>query len=118
MLEPATMRHCNNGILAIFFAGAALALVAQPAPTPKPAQASQTSQPQQSPSLTVDRDPVRSPDPEVVAPATGAGNVEKEGSGYILHTDVEEVVLNATVLEGTRLVPDLKADNFRFSKTV
>ena len=106
------MRLCNNGILAIFFAGAALTLVAQPAQTPKPAPASQTGQPQQAPSLTVDRDPVRSPDAEVVAPATGAGTVEKEGSGYILHTNVEEVVLNATVLEGTRLVPDLKADNF------
>jgi len=38
--------------------------------------------------------------------------MRKEGSGYVLHTDVEEVVLNATVLEGNRLVPDLKKDNF------
>lgn len=36
----------------------------------------------------------------------------KEGTGYILRANVDEVVLNATVLEGTRLVPDLKADNF------
>ena len=116
------MRLCNNGILAIFFAGATLTLVAQPAQTPqaaqqtpKPAETSQTSktgQPQQAPSLTVDRDPVRSPDPEVGAPTTGAGALEKQGTGYILHTNVDEVVLNATVLEGTRLVPDLKADSF------
>jgi VWFA-related protein len=61
--------------------------------------------------LTVDRDPVRSPDVE--PPNAGAGPLRKEGSGYVLHTDVEEVDLNATVLEGNRLVPDLKKDNFQ-----
>lgn len=63
----------------------------------------------QAPPLTVDRDPVRSPD------ASGASSetLRKEGKeGYVLHTDVEEVVLNATVLEGSRLVPDLKKENF------
>jgi len=114
------MRLCNNGIFAVLFAGAALTLVAQPAQTavaspqtPNPvqaSQASQTGQQQQAPSLTEDRDPVRSPD--VTPPATGTGALEKEGTGYILRTNVEEVVLNASVLEGTRLVPDLKADNF------
>lgn len=40
--------------------------------------------------------------------------MHKEGSeGYVLRTDVEEVILNATVLEGTRLVQDLKRDNFQ-----
>jgi VWFA-related protein len=38
--------------------------------------------------------------------------MRKEGTGFVLHADVEEVVLNATVLEGNRLVPDLKKDNF------
>ena len=51
-------------------------------------------------SLTVDTDPVRSPDAE--PPATTPGPLKKEGEGYVLHTDVEEVVLNATVLEGNR----------------
>jgi hypothetical protein len=51
----------------------------------------------------VDRDPVRSPDasrlPRLRAP------LRKEGQqGYVLHTDVEEVVLNCTVLEGNKLV--------------
>ena len=32
-------------------------------------------------------------------PSTGP--LRKQGEGYLLHTDVEEVVLNATVLEGT-----------------
>jgi VWFA-related protein len=59
----------------------------------------------------VDRDPVRSPDaepPQVVS----TGSQRNKGEGYVLHTDVEEVVLNATVLEGNRLVPDLKKENF------
>ena len=29
-----------------------------------------------------------------------SGPLRKEGEGYVLRTDVEEVVLNATVLEG------------------
>ena len=99
------MRHCNNAILVALFAGAALSLAAQQAST-------QQSQDRavQAPSLTVDRDPVRSPDLE--APSIGNEPLKKQGEGYILHTDVEEVVLNCTVLDGNRLVPDLKRDNF------
>ncbi len=59
----------------------------------------------------MDRDPVRSPDGS--GPAIPSGEaVKKEGGGYILHTDVEEVVLNATVLDGNKLVQDLKKNNF------
>src|ERR1700677_3839666 len=109
MLVPATMRHCNNLVFAIFLAGATFALGAQQAAvsTPLTPQASQTNQ---APPLTVDRDPVRSPDAE--PPTTEAGTIRKEGTGFVLHTDVEEVVLNATVLEGNKLVPDLKKENF------
>lgn len=64
--------------------------------------------------MTVDRDPVRSPDAEPSSAA--AGPLRKEGNGYVLRTDVEEVVLNATVLEGNKLVPDLKKDNFEVSE--
>ena len=125
------MRLCNNGILAAFsvvlavstpclaageLSGVSVAAdwladptsqASQISPTPIPAQAGQAQQP---PPLTEDRDPVRSPDIE--APATAGTTLEKQGTGYILHTNVEEVVLNATVLEGTRLVLDLKRDNF------
>jgi VWFA-related protein len=98
------MRLCNNAVLILFFLASALMLAAQ-----------QTPQPQSTgpvPSLTVDRDPVRSPD--VSAPATPTGQpLKKEGEGYILRTDVEEVVLNATVLEGNRLVENLTKDNFQ-----
>ncbi len=38
--------------------------------------------------------------------------MRKQGEGYVLHTDVEEVVLNCSVLDGNRLVQDLKRDNF------
>jgi VWFA-related protein len=120
------MRHCNNLVFATFLAIATLTLGAQQAPSPpaspaasqpasKPPAAgqSQPKQPQssQAPSLTVDRDPVRSPDVEV--PGSAAGTIRKEGTGFVLHTDVEEVVLNATVLDGNRLVPGLKQDNFQ-----
>jgi VWFA-related protein len=108
------MRLCNNLVLAILFAGATLTLSAQQAPgtpAPAPTAPSKPAQSGQAPPLTVDRDPVRSPDAE--APSTEAGVLRKEGTGFVLHTDVEEVVLNATVLEGNRLVPDLKADNFQ-----
>jgi uncharacterized protein (DUF2141 family) len=92
------MRLCNKAILVLLLAGAALALPTRQAPA-------QT----QAPSLTVDRDPVRSPDGEVPAPS----QVRKQGEGYVLHTDVEEVLLNCTVLEGNRLATDLKRENFQ-----
>ncbi len=53
---------------------------------------------------------MRSPDGE--PSANPAAQIRKEGTGYVLHADVEEVVLNCTVLEGSRLVPDLKKENF------
>jgi len=108
------MRHCNNAILAVFLAASALTLAAQqatPQSTPNQATKQTPSVPAaagQAPSLTVDRDPVRSPDGEP-APTE---QMRKQGQGYVLHTEVEEVVLNCTVLDGNRLVQDLKRDNF------
>jgi VWFA-related protein len=93
------MRLCNNAVLALLLAGTAVALPAQQAAPPAA----------QAPALTVDRDPVRSPDAE---PSAAPEPMRKTGEGYVLHTDVEEVVLNATVLDGNRLVPDLKKNNF------
>ena len=62
----------------------------------------------QQPSLTVDRDPVASPDPDAPARAqTGAPqgveppSIAKEGGKYTLRTDAYEVRLNATVLDGS-----------------
>ena len=99
-----TMRLCNNAIL--------LSLLACPVlVAPVAARAQQAAAPAQNPAALADTDPVRSPDVE--PPATAAGAVEKQPAGYVLHTDVEEVVLNVTVLDGTRLVQDLKKENFK-----
>lgn len=102
------MHLCNNLVLAVLFAGAVITLPSQQTPAnPAPAKAPQG----QSQPLTVDKDPVRSPDPEL--PGTGVKEpLHKEGNDFVLRTDVEEVVLNATVLDGNRLVPDLKKENF------
>jgi VWFA-related protein len=105
----------NNAVLAVLLAGAALSLAAQQSPTQAAQTSIQTQAPSttqaQAPSLTVDRDPVRSPDGEPAAPPSAP--LRKQGEGYVLHTDVEEVVLNCTVLEGTKLVPDLKKEDFQ-----
>ena len=50
--------------------------------------------------------------PKRLRPLT-TGPLRKEGEGYILRTDVEEVVLNCTVLEGNQLVQNLKRDDFQ-----
>src|SRR3954451_1812398 len=104
MLAPATMLHCNSAIAALLLAGAITMVSAQ-----TPSRAAAPASPQ-TPSLTVDRDPVRSPDG--TATNYPAGEVRKEGGGYVLHQDVEEVILNATVLDGNRLVQDLVKENF------
>ena len=107
MHEPDTMRPCNRAFLFIVLSFSSLIAGAQQAPKPAAPAASS-----QAPSLTVDRDPVRSPD--TAAPTTATGEpLKKEGEGYILHTNVEEVILNATVLQGTQLVQTLKKDNFQ-----
>lgn len=95
------MRLRSNAILALLLCVPALPLAAQQTPT----------HPAQAPSLTEDRDPVRSPD---AAPETSSSSpLKKEPEGYVLRTNVDEVVLNATVLEGSRIVQDLKKENFQ-----
>ena len=95
------MRHCNKAIAAALLAGAGLLAYAQTPSTPANSQT--------PPSLIVDTDPVRSPD---AGPAPVSPPLRKEGSGYVLRTDVEEVVLNATVVSGSQLVQNLGKDDF------
>ncbi|MGA9669050.1 MAG: VWA domain-containing protein [Terracidiphilus sp.] len=77
-----------------------------------PAQQPKPVPPLQGPPLTVDRDPVRSPD-AAAPPTVEVTPGRKEGQqGFVLHTDVEEVVLNCTVLEDNKLVPNLKKEDF------
>jgi len=101
----------------------------QPPPSPSPVVQQKTpvtaydpTKPEVQPSLTVDRDPVLSPDMEVKAPvtpgtstvATQGGEIQKGTSGvYTLREDVNEVVLNCTVVnEQGKLVKDLKSADF------
>lgn len=100
------MRHYNRKIFTILFFALSLpgqsvlarALAAQNAPA------------QTSP-LTIDQDPVRSPDTVTGNSAAGAP-LERQGKGFVLQTNVDEVVLNATVLQGNRLVQNLSKNDF------
>ncbi|MES2220899.1 MAG: VWA domain-containing protein [Acidobacteriota bacterium] len=104
--------------------------VGQAAPTPSPVAqpkipvpAYDPTKPEVQPSLSVDRDPVLTPDIEVkapVAPGTPAaaakpGEIQKGKSGiYTLREDVNEVVLNCTVVnEQGKLVKDLTSADFQ-----
>jgi len=99
------MRLCNSAVLAASLAGG-LALYAQ-----QPGKPATAAQAKPAAPLTQDTDPVRSPD--TAAQPAPSGEIRKEGEGYRLHADVEEVVLNATVLDGTEPVENLTKDNFQ-----
>src|SRR5258708_4258085 len=83
----------------------------QPAGTRAPAkqQPAATQQPAgKQPSLTVDRDPVASPDVDPPAQSqtgapqgVGVGKIERQGGKYTLRQDAYEVRLNATVLDSS-----------------
>jgi Ca-activated chloride channel family protein len=83
-------------------------------------QTQQKQQATQQPSLTVDRDPVASPDPDAPAQSqTGAPqgvtqpNIAKENGKYTLRQQAYEVRLNATVLDGSgKSVQTLAKDDF------
>ena len=98
-MTPNTLLKSGLVLLALLIPAAAFA----PAQQPKPA-------PQQNP-LTVDRDPVRSPDPDT--PTKAEDKVTKDRSGFVLRSEVEEVSLNVTVLDSSgRVVQDLKKEDF------
>jgi Ca-activated chloride channel family protein len=123
------MRHCNKRHIFFLFllVACSLAVRAQSPASSTPAQQApstpaQPSNPEQQPSLTVDRDPIVSPDaadnqpvspssPNTVRP--GASLEHGEKGGFTFHRDVDEVVLNATVLDSdNHLVNDLTQDDF------
>lgn len=95
-----------------------VAIHAQSAPPGYPAET--------QPPLDVERDPVVSPDPADNAPvkpgalpqagaaaAAGSEDVGKTDGRYTLRRDVQEVILNATVLDDQgHLVNDLQRDDF------
>jgi VWFA-related protein len=96
-------------------------MVGTAAPMVAWAQQPATGQAANQPSLTVDRDPVPSPDPETqAAPAEGApeglpqGPIERGAHGaYTLRENAYEVRLNATVVDGSgRSIQTLTKDAF------
>jgi Ca-activated chloride channel homolog len=115
------MRLCNNRLIffALFLVACSPALKAQSQPPSQP-----PPQPQSRPTpppLNVDRDPIVSPDAadnlpvSPSSPDTGkpVASVDRSQHGYTFRRDVEEVVLNATVLDdNNHLVNDLKQDDF------
>jgi Ca-activated chloride channel homolog len=99
-------------------AASAQATSGQPPSTQATPPATQTT-PAAQPPLTVDRDPVASPDPQKAPPpapqGSGNGGTATKGAGgkFTLREDAYEVRLNATVLEGNHSVLDLPQDAFR-----
>ena len=110
MLAPVPMRLWTLAVISLLFAGTTLSLAAQQSSAPQAQTPAQAQIP--APALTVDRDPVRSPDGEPAALPV----VRKVGDSYVLHKDVEEVELNCSVLDGNRMVPDLNKENFQVSE--
>jgi len=90
-------------------------------PAANAANASDPTRPEIQPRLDVDRDPIPSPDPVAPTPALATitssvpGGVEKGHDGmYTLRTNVDEVLLNCTVIDDKgRIVTDLKPSDFR-----
>jgi Ca-activated chloride channel family protein len=125
-----TLRWISSVLLVLLCCGG-VPLFAQTKPAPPsqtqpatPAAGYDLTRPEAQPSLNADHDPVLSPDAEDNAPAstepppvaTGqAGEIQKgKGGVYTLHEDVNEVVLNCTVVdEKRRLAGDLKRGDFR-----
>lgn len=89
----------------------------------QPAELNNPLQPEKQPDLAVDRDPIPSPDvvvpPTATANAPGvsgpAGEIRKGENGvYTLHEDVDEVLLDCTVIDDKgRPVLDLRKGDFR-----
>lgn len=88
-----------------------------------PLQSDDPTLPEAQPSLNIDRDPVPSPDPDVVQHAEATqqttttakgGPLKRQDGTYVLHADVDEVLLNCTVIDGKgQTVSDLHQGDFR-----
>ena len=120
-----TVRAASLAV-AILFCGNGLESFSQAPASPAAAPGSQTvydpTRPELQPDLSLDHDPILSPDAEdntainPAAPSTGerAGALKKGQNGvYTLHEDVDEVLLSCTVIdEKGKPVLDLKREDF------
>jgi Ca-activated chloride channel family protein len=120
-LSRAVVRIALSMLLVVGGLSGGLALVAQAPVGSTPSGQTAPGKPTTAPPLTVDRDPVASPDPQAATPAPspqqppapGQGTAQKgPGGKFTLREDAYEVRLNATVLEGSRSVLDLPEDAF------
>ena len=115
-------------LVAFFFCGARsfpqnAAVSRAPIQAGIPAAQHDPTLPEAQPRLDVDRDPVPSPDPDVVpqtstatqtAPGAANGPQKRQDGTYVLHADVDEVLLNCTVIDDTgRTVTGLRQSDFR-----
>ena len=112
------MVHNRNGMMNQRFSAASLMLLAALL-VPFAAGTQNSRAPQQVAPLSVDRDPVPSPDGDTLPPASATAaplsqsEVERQKSGYVLRTSVGEVRLNAAVLDNNgRAIQDLNRDAF------
>jgi Ca-activated chloride channel homolog len=120
------MRLCSsrNLVFATLLIVGPTLLRAQTTPAPAAPQQTQTSpqQPETQPPLDVDRDPVVSPDAadnEPVSPGhpNGGQTAEREHGVFTLRRNVDEVVLNCTVIDSdNHLVQDLTRDDFHVNE--
>ncbi len=114
------MRRCSKPLILAAFLLAFLpgALHAQNAPAqPAPAPNVSPQNPEAQPPLDVDRDPILSPDADdnqAVSPTHPNQAVHRDNGVYTLRRNVDEVVLNCTVIDDHgQLVNDLTQNDFR-----
>jgi Ca-activated chloride channel family protein len=112
------MRPCSSWLLALpifLLCGLPGPVVAQVAGSPSAAPV----QPEKQPPLNVDRDPVASPDGENGPPGQNSNPsvIGRDNGRYTLQRNVDEVVLNATVLDDHQhMVTTLAKDDFKVSE--
>jgi len=102
------LNHCKLSLAALILLLFSLTVPLHAQNTQAQTTPAQTQQPQLH---TTDTDPVRSPDAEPTR--NPEEEIRKEPGGFVLQAEVEEVVLNITVLDGKQLVENLKGEDFR-----
>jgi Ca-activated chloride channel homolog len=115
-MHPRNRVSLRTTLTVVLLLASGRSLIGQQAPAP-PAPA------EQQPSLTVDRDPVPSPEPAGAAAAAAppaqqqSGELTRGRGGYTLTRNVDEVILNATVIDDhDHLVTGLKKDDFHVTE--
>ncbi len=132
------MPRCSKSVLRLALLLACSSLVSEAQTSPASSGAAQTSNATQAPAatsgvapqqpdwtrpqsqqpLTVDRDPIYSPDPEPIQAQSAAQTPSQlskgQNGGFTLQRDVEEVLLPATVVDDHgKFVDTLQKDNFK-----